>query len=91
MQINFSEKQSRQKYLIIILAILVLIAIFILNKDSIISSFKMKTTFEEVFVPEKIEINFEVLKNSLIGDLQLPEKEESFEGEVGRENPFTAY
>ncbi|MCH8741425.1 hypothetical protein IH779_00830 [Patescibacteria group bacterium] len=40
---------------------------------------------------KKTEINFEVLKNPLLQDLQPFEEIPSFEGETGRENPFLPY
>lgn len=37
---------------------------------------------------KKIEIDFELLENPLLNQLQPIEKIPPFEGEVGRENPF---
>lgn len=40
---------------------------------------------------KKVEINFEVLKNPLLQNLQPFEEIPLFEGETGRENPFLPY
>ena len=90
MPVNFSEKGNRQKYLIIFLIVIVLVSIFILRKNI------FKTTISvlpapEVFQPQNIEINFEVLKSPAIKELLLPEAEKPFDGKAGRENPFVSY
>ncbi len=90
MAISFSEKGNRQKYLIIFLIVIVLVTIFVLRKNIFKTSLSLLPA-PEVFQPQNIEINFEVLKNSDLKELQLPEAEKPFDGKAGRENPFVSY
>ena len=90
MSISFSEKGNRQKYLIIFLIVIALVTIFILRKNIFKTSLSILPV-AEVFQPQNIEINFEVLKTPAIKELQLPEAEKPFDGKAGRENPFISY
>lgn len=90
MPISFSEKGNRQKYLILFFIVIVLVTIFVLRKNIFKTAVSVSPT-TEVFLPQNIEINFEVLKNPKLKELQLPEPEKPFEGQVGRENPFVSY
>lgn len=90
MAVNLLENQNKQKYLIIILVALVLIALFMM-RDNISKFFAPETSFIEVFSPQDIEINFGVLKGTALKELQIPAQEEPFSGTVGRDNPFLEY
>jgi hypothetical protein len=90
MATNFSEKNNKQKYLIILLAAVVLVTLFILRKD-IFKKFSISQPVLEVFLAKNIPINFEVLKNPIIKELQPVFKIGPFEGVLGRENPFISY
>jgi hypothetical protein len=90
MPTNFSEKNSKQKYLIILLIAVVLITLFILRKD-IFKKFSISSPTIEVFLAKNIPINFEVLKNPIIKELQPISKISPFVGKLGRENPFISY
>ncbi len=90
MPISFSENGNKQKYLILILIVIVLVIVFVLRKN-IFKTTASVSQAPEIFQPQNIEINFEVLKNPALGELLLPEPEKPFEGQVGRENPFVSY
>jgi len=91
MAIVFLEKTKRQEYLIYAFSILILIAVFILWKGYFA---KEKIPEEIILRPvRKIEIDFEILENPLLKELQPIEKIIPLEAEVkiGRENPFEPY
>jgi len=90
MPISFSEKENRQKYLAILLIVIVSITLFVLRKN-IFKTSSPGLPAAEVFQPQKIEINFEVLKNSKLKELQPPKEASPFVGKAGRANPFISY
>ncbi len=76
--------------MIIFLIVIVLVTIFVWRKNI----FKTPSSIlpaPEVFQPKDVEINFEILKNPAVKELQLPEAEVPFDGKMGRENPFVSY
>lgn len=91
MAITFLEKRKRLRYLFSVLAIIILIAIIVIWRG-----FFVKEP-EDVLPPiekksvKKIEIDFQTLKKPFLEELQPLEAIPSFEGEVGRENPFIPY
>ncbi len=91
MAINFTgEKQKILKYLIIILIILVVVALFVFSKSFFVK--ELAAPSQRVFQPREISINFNVLKDPFLKELQVFE-EISYpeEMEIGRENPFLLY
>ena len=93
MVITFARRRKIQKYLSLVLGIIILVTIFIFwlgffKKEKI---FIMQPLPE--FIPKKIEINFQVLKSSIFQELQpFPERPLlPSEEEMGRENPFLPY
>ena len=92
MAITFLEKTKRQRNLIYIF-----IAVVLITSLTIWLGFlKPKKPSEEVIPPistEKIEIDFEVLKNPFLEKLQIFEglPQLPSEGKIGRENPFIPY
>jgi hypothetical protein len=90
MAITFFERRKRQRYLIVAF-IVIIIAILLVIWFS-----RQKVGQEEVVLeipkPQKIEINFEVLKDTRLENLQpfspIPALSEE---EIGRENPFEMY
>jgi len=91
MAIIFIEQIKKQKYLIWVFAIVILIAIFVFWKGF----FAKEKPPEVVIIPiptKKIEINFEIFKNPLLEELQPIEKIIPETGvETGRNNPFLPY
>ena len=91
MAINFTEeKQKRLKYLIIILIVLVVVALFVFSKSFFVK--ESTAPSQRIFQPKTVEINFNVLKDPFLKELQVFE-EISYpeEMEIGRENPFLLY
>ena len=91
MVITFVEKRKRQKILISALVIVVLITLFVLGQEL------FKRPIVEIETPafeityRKVIINFQLLENPLLKELQPFEKISPYEGEIGRENPFVPY
>jgi len=82
------KKKDRKIFNWILLIIALVLAVWF-GKD-----FFVKPSFLAPSSPpqaRKVEINFEVLKNPLLQDLQPFEEIPPFEGETGRENPFLPY
>ncbi len=89
MVITFQQQVKRQRNLIIIFVVLILSAGFILWWG-----FKPKEEPSEILILKrlkKIEINFDIFQNPLLKQLNLIEKTPSFEGIIGRENPFIPF
>ncbi|MDI6591444.1 MAG: hypothetical protein QME61_00655 [Patescibacteria group bacterium] len=85
MKIAFLEKRKKQKYLILTIIILTILM-------GIWYGFLLKPKpLPKVFKPPEIKINFEVLKNPLLEELQPFEEIKPFEEKIGRENPFISY
>jgi len=82
------EKNSKNKTLLYLILVLIIIGIFIIWKQVILKDNTFKPTPSEMF--RNIEINYRVLEDSKIKDLiffeEVVEPEES-----GRENPFESY
>lgn len=91
MPVNFLQQRKRQKFLVpIVLAVLGLTFIVLW-----FGYFKKKEAPTEVGVSapvlQEIKINFEVLENPLLKELQSFEEITPYEGSIGRENPFLPY
>ena len=96
MAITFLEKRKRLEYLVPILVVLFFLTIVILWQGFFTS--KVAThifdidTFEEV--PQRIEIDFQALKDPFLDTLVPFEEIVPWEGtdeDLGRENPFLPY
>ncbi|MCK4454367.1 hypothetical protein KAU51_03470 [Candidatus Parcubacteria bacterium] len=91
MAINFTgEKQKRLKYLVVILIVLVVVTLFVFSKSFFVK--ESVTPSQKVFQLKTVKINFDVLKDPFLEELQVFE-EISYpeEMEIGRENPFIPY
>ncbi|MFC1789415.1 hypothetical protein ACFLYY_00385 [Patescibacteria group bacterium] len=88
MAINFSEKnKNRQKILIIVFILVVLVTAVILGKNYLEETEEVSIQTITIIHPD-IKINFEFLKSQELSELQPFEEIEAFEGETGRDNPF---
>lgn len=90
MAVTFIEERKKQRNLIWIFIIIVLIMVVIWWQG-----FFKKPSLKGIEIPvfefKKIEINFEVLENPILKELQLFEKIQPYEGEIGRADPFLPY
>jgi hypothetical protein len=91
MAIAFLEQRKRLKSLVPILAgVLLIVAIIIWR--GFFTKLSSTITPETSLRPfQEVNINFQVLENPILEELQLFEKTSPFKGEVGRENPFISY
>lgn len=86
MDLGIIKKENNQKYLIVLLIVIALAIFFVLRKDS---SLREPTAVAPApFLPQKIEINFDLLEEPIFKELRIYEEILPFEGEVGRKNPF---
>ena len=91
MAILFLEKTKKQRYLLIVFLIIILIFALIIWRG-----FFVKEKPPEKVIPKpvkKIEIDFETLKNPILENFEPVEKIIPLgpEIEIGRENPFLPY
>ncbi len=91
---DFIKQQKRQKSLIIILFLTLLIAIFMLwprlfKKVQLVIKEGAPSILE--FDKKKAEIDFSILENPILKEFQDFELIEPFNEEKGRENPFLPY
>jgi len=90
MPIDFVQKRKKQKYLIAIAVIVFAISGVILW----FGYFRKPEPVSEV-VPvsevKAIKIDFSVLENPFLQEIQPFEQIPPFEGDIGRENPFLPY
>jgi len=91
MAIIFIEKGKKQKYLILVFVIVILITVFVLWKGFFTKEKPLEVGI--ISIPtKKIKINFEIFKNPLLEELQPIEKIIPETGvEIGRDNPFLPY
>lgn len=89
MAINFLQAKKKQRYLILILALIILAIVLIVWQSFFTGGQSKPST--QVLTPGAIEINWDTLKDAQIDELQLFEEVAPFEGEVGRTNPFIPY
>lgn len=89
MAITFIQQRKKQQYLIIIFVLLIL-AIILIFWSPLFKKLEV-TPPVTILEPKKVKINFEVLENPALEELQPFEKIAPFEDEIGRENPFILY
>jgi len=80
--------QKRQKYLIFVLVAIIFVILFLAWNYFLK---KPPSFYFEPVPPPEIRIDFAVLENPDLEELQLFEEISPFEGEIGRENPFIPY
>jgi len=87
----FLEKTKKQKYLIIVFLVVILITALVIWRGFFI---KEKPSEKVISKPKReIQIDFETLKNPILEEFQPIEKIIPLgpEIEIGRENPFISY
>jgi len=91
MAITFTQEKKKQKYLVVILILIILI-IFAIVWWGFLGEAEKPIPTTPSFVPKQIQIDWEVLQQEELKNL------DAFEGitvdleeEIGRENPFKAY
>lgn len=90
MAVKFIKERKKQKYLIIGFGIM-LVVISIVLWSGYFKKEKPIVLPVSAIPPREIKINFEVLENPFLKELQPFVEISPFVGEKGRENPFTPY
>lgn len=88
MVITFIEPGKRQKYLTLLLIVVILGIVFLIWNYFLA---KPQPPSFKPLPPPEIKINFEILKSPILDELQLFKEISPFEEEIGRENPFIPY
>lgn len=89
MAITFIQQKKRQKYLLIILG--VLIAISSLVVWQMFFAKQESTPVNKVLKKPEVKINFDALKNPIFDKLTPFKPITPFSEETGRDNPFSPY
>jgi len=85
-----NDKTKKQKYLGIVLVMIIVFGIFVIWYNFFSQPDFLPSTLPPQ-KPEEIIIKFEFLEDAVIETLQPFPEILPFEGEVGRENPFVSY
>ena len=90
MAVNFIKERKKQRYLIIGFGIM-LVVISVILWSGYFKKEKPITLPVSAVLSKEIKINFEVLENPFLKELQPFVEISPFVGEKGRENPFAPY
>lgn len=92
MAITIFQQKKRQQYLIMVLVIVILAIIFVVWQGFLSGGMITLTEQKVPLIQKEIKINFDVLKDPQLENLQpLEELPLPQEEEFGRENPFVPY
>jgi len=89
MAITFLQQKKRQKYLLIILGVLIAISLLVVWQMFFIKS--ALTPVEQVVKTPEVKMDFKTLENPIFAELTPFEKILSFGDDTGRDNPFSPY
>lgn len=85
MAFSFSSGENRQKYLIGVFILLLVVVLFIF-RDNFLSSGNSETSASPTFFKKTINIDFKTLDS--LKNLQSYEEIKPFGGKIGQDNPF---
>lgn len=91
MAIDFLRAKKRQRYLILILALVICLILVVIWQGFLKSAGPPAAVAPPVFFPTEIKIKWEVLQDARLSQLQPFVPIPAFEEEVGREDPFISY
>lgn len=91
MAITFIQEKKKQRFLFLILALVIFAIFFVLRFGFFAKEPSSLVLPSQVYLMPKVQIDWEVLNDSRLGELQTFEKISPFEGEIGRKNPFIPY
>ncbi|OGZ24419.1 MAG: hypothetical protein A2896_01270 [Candidatus Nealsonbacteria bacterium RIFCSPLOWO2_01_FULL_43_32] len=91
MAITFLQAKKRQRYLIVILGLLVFVSLIIVWQGLARRGGETPAPLSITPEPKEIIINWSVLQDPHLEGLQIFETIAPFEGAVGRKNPFIPY
>jgi len=89
MAITILKEKTKKTYLIALLGVVIAVVIFLVWQRFFQ---KPSTTLSSLpLPPEEIKINFSVLENPFLKELQPFPEIPAFEGQMGRANPLSSY
>ena len=91
MPIDFIQQRKKQKYLTLIVIVSFIVIAVILWFGYFRKSESVSETIPSFSEVKQIKIDFNVLEGQFLQESQIFEKVPSFEGEIGRDNPFLPY
>ena len=91
MAIDFLQAKKQQRYLILILALVIFAILIIVWQGFFKAPAVSLTPLATPALPQKVIINWSTLQAPQLKELQVFEEISPFEGEIGRENPFIPY
>jgi ABC-type nitrate/sulfonate/bicarbonate transport system permease component len=91
MAITFLEEKKKQRKFLLILVGLIILGILIFFWSFLSKPHSKPETIFPNFSVQRVEINWEVLKNAAIESLQSFEEITPSQEKVGRTNPFISY
>ena len=91
MAITFLQTKKRQRYMVLILALIIFAILIIIWQDFLKTPEVLPSSQTTSLIRQKVNINFEILKDPQLTELQAFEQILPFEEEIGRENPFIPY
>lgn len=92
MAVTFIEEKKRQKRLLLIFGFLVAVLVLVLLQG-FLRRILPGDIGSEIIAPvfRKADIDFKILENQALKDLDPFEEIKPFEGKIGRNNPFVPY
>ena len=91
MAITFLQEKKRQRYLLLILALIIFAILIIVWQSFFRTQEPSLTPLATPVVPQEIIIDWSTLQVPQLAELQAFEEIVPFEGKVGRKNPFIPY
>lgn len=91
MAIEFLQAQKKQRYLILILTLAICVVLFMVWQFFLKAPAPAAPVASSQPAPPKIEIKWDVLKDTKLRDMKAFEQIPGFGTTTGRTNPFTPY
>jgi len=91
MAIEFLQAQKKQRYLILILTLAICAILLVIWLGFFRTPAPVVPVSSPMVAQPKIEINWDVLKDTKLEALKTFEQIPDLKGKAGRENPFTSY
>lgn len=89
MAITFTQEKKKQRYILIILGLIVLLILGVVWWG--IASREAPPSAEPIIVLPTVTVNFDALKSPALEEFQIFADIPAFQGTVGRSNPFISY
>lgn len=91
MPVDFFQEKKKQRYLILIFTLVVCVTVLIIWLGFFRNSKQIEPVFPPVIIQPKINVNWDILKDTKVNELEKFQQIPVFEGEAGRSNPFMPY